>query len=86
MDILKLNKKSVLIPTPGQGEQEYLADYLHQRKLAFAMKQEDFHLSSVEANASNLQLENLPESMEEYRDVIREFIKSLQKGMVNQHV
>ncbi len=28
MDLLHINKKAVLIPTPGQTEQEYLADYL----------------------------------------------------------
>lgn len=28
MDLFKLKKKAILIPTPGQTEQEYLADYL----------------------------------------------------------
>ncbi len=42
MDLLKLKKKTILIPTPGQGEQEYLAGYLFQQKLAFCVQQESF--------------------------------------------
>jgi uncharacterized protein (TIGR00661 family) len=32
MDIVELNKKALLIPTPGQTEQEYLAKYLDEKK------------------------------------------------------
>jgi len=28
MDLVKLNKRAILVPTPGQTEQEYLAEYL----------------------------------------------------------
>lgn len=31
MDLIVTNKKAVLIPTPGQPEQEYLADYLNDK-------------------------------------------------------
>ena len=31
MDIIALGKKSILIPTPGQTEQEYLANYLFKK-------------------------------------------------------
>ena len=85
MDILKLNKKSILIPTPGQGEQEYLADYLHRQKLAFTTRQEDFDLGSMLENTSNAHLKNPPQDTEEYKNVIREFIRSSQQGMVNQN-
>jgi uncharacterized protein (TIGR00661 family) len=47
MDLAKLQKKSILIPTPGQTEQEYLAKYLSQRKLAFTVKQSEFSLDAV---------------------------------------
>jgi UDP-N-acetylglucosamine:LPS N-acetylglucosamine transferase len=33
-----------LIPTPGQTEQEYLADYLMKKHFAFCVKQKDFSL------------------------------------------
>lgn len=44
MDIVKLQKKSILIPTPGQTEQGYLANYLFQQKIAFTLLQKDFLL------------------------------------------
>lgn len=44
MDIAALQKKSILIPTPGQPEQEYLADYLMKKHFAYCVKQEDFSL------------------------------------------
>ena len=45
MDIVTLGKKSILIPTPGQTEQEYLAKYLTQKKISFCIGQKKFSLS-----------------------------------------
>jgi len=45
MDLAKLNKKAIFVPTPGQTEQEYLATYYYDKKLAFAMPQRTFDLS-----------------------------------------
>jgi len=47
MDIITLGKKSILIPTPGQTEQEYLAKYLTQKQLALCISQKDFSLNEV---------------------------------------
>jgi uncharacterized protein (TIGR00661 family) len=47
MDIMKLQKKSILIPTPGQTEQEYLAKYLQEKKIALSISQNSFSLSSA---------------------------------------
>jgi hypothetical protein len=44
MDLLRLHKKAILIPTPGQPEQEYLAEYLHAKKWAYRVRQEEFNL------------------------------------------
>ena len=44
MDIAALQKKSILIPTPGQTEQEYLADYLMKKHFSFCVKQNNFSL------------------------------------------
>lgn len=44
MDIAALQKKSILVPTPGQTEQEYLADYLMKRRFAFCVNQNSFSL------------------------------------------
>jgi uncharacterized protein (TIGR00661 family) len=47
MDLLKLQKKTILIPTPGQLEQEYLGRYLLQKQLAFSISQKNFDLEKV---------------------------------------
>lgn len=47
MDLVALNKKAILIPTPGQTEQEYLAKYLQEKNLFFSMSQEEFDLSKA---------------------------------------
>jgi uncharacterized protein (TIGR00661 family) len=44
MDASCLKKKCILIPTPGQTEQEYLAGYLMKKKMAFCVPQQSFSL------------------------------------------
>lgn len=44
MDLAVLGKKALLIPTPGQTEQEYLAERLSEKGWFVARKQEEFHL------------------------------------------
>lgn len=47
MELLALNKKMILVPTPGQTEQEYLASLLWNRNLAISVKQHDFNLKEI---------------------------------------
>ena len=47
LEILPLGKKSVLIPTPGQTEQEYLAHKLYNEKRVLAIEQKYFNLKEV---------------------------------------
>jgi len=44
MDIAALQKKSILVPTPGQTEQEYLAGHLMKKQFAFCVDQNRFSL------------------------------------------
>lgn len=51
MDLAKLGKKAFFIPTPGQYEQEYLAEKLQKEGLVPYAKQDDFkieHLAAIE--------------------------------------
>jgi len=41
MDLAILNKPAILIPTPGQTEQEYLAQSLHRRKFFYKLEQKN---------------------------------------------
>lgn len=47
MDMAKLGKKTIFIPTPGQTEQEYLANRFLKAKISFSMNQNLFDLSTA---------------------------------------
>lgn len=44
MDLAATGSKAILIPTPGQTEQEYLAQYLLQQRICYSEKQNEFDL------------------------------------------
>ncbi|MGB5982806.1 MAG: glycosyltransferase [Nonlabens sp.] len=48
MDLYKLEKKAFFIPTPGQFEQEYLANHFHELRIAPFIEQHKFNLSHLE--------------------------------------
>lgn len=76
MEILSLQKKSVLIPTPGQTEQEYLATHLLQQNWCYTFKQEgDFALHLQKANTFQYRLPEI--NTELYKEVISNFVASL---------
>jgi UDP-N-acetylglucosamine:LPS N-acetylglucosamine transferase len=83
MDILKLGKKSILIPTPGQAEQEYLAWYLHKKHLAYSIEQEKFSLNTALENSRNFMTEHISLSMDEYKTVLNEFVGLLKGPALN---
>ena len=47
MDLVYLQKAAVLIPTPGQTEQEYLAKELMQQNQFFSQSQDDFDIQTA---------------------------------------
>ena len=47
MDLAAMGKKAILIPTPGQTEQEYLAKELMKKKKYFSSPQKDFKLEEA---------------------------------------
>ena len=55
MDIAALQKKSILVPTPGQTEQEYLAAYLMKKQFAFCVDQGSFSLVKNIEEARNFE-------------------------------
>lgn len=48
MDLVALKKDALLIPTPGQTEQEYLAEYLASHKIFKSVSQSEFSLADAE--------------------------------------
>lgn len=47
MDLVALGKKAIVVPTPGQTEQKYLAKRMHERRILETMSQEDFNLKEA---------------------------------------
>jgi uncharacterized protein (TIGR00661 family) len=76
MDLISLKKRAVLVPTPGQTEQEYLADYLKEKELFYAVSQKNFDLQcAVEKCFKQPELEH----SEEKENSLIERIKMLNK-------
>ena len=79
MDLLKLHKKAILIPTPGQTEQEYLAKHLMNRKMFYSVNQDKFILTEALKSAANFNFSNKHYDMNQYENVLDTFLKSLEK-------
>ncbi|CAA9505032.1 MAG: UDP-N-acetylglucosamine--N-acetylmuramyl-(pentapeptide) pyrophosphoryl-undecaprenol N-acetylglucosamine transferase [uncultured Segetibacter sp.] len=79
MDICKLQKKSILIPTPGQTEQEYLAIHLQKQGWCLAAYQPKFSLSESLHKAENFKYQLPDLKMETYKEVLTNFINSIRR-------
>ena len=80
MDLVKLEKNAILVPTPGQKEQEYLANYLMEKKYFYSVPQHNFSLETTIDHASSFPFINPASSVSSYKNVIREFVLSLKPG------
>lgn len=60
MDLMAIKRKAVLIPTPGQTEQEYLADNLQKTKLFFSVRQKGLDLPRALRDAERFYAHRLP--------------------------
>jgi predicted glycosyltransferase len=80
MDLALLKKKAILIPTPGQSEQEYLAKYLSEKKYFFSTDQKGFSIKDALKNCESFGFKSGNFDHEKYKEVIREFVLSLKSG------
>ncbi len=53
MDLATLGKKVIFVPTPGQTEQEYLAEYLMSKNVAYCVPQNKFNLMNALKESEN---------------------------------
>ncbi len=77
MDICKLKIKSILIPTSGQTEQEYLAEHLQKQGFCLSANQEGFNLINELEKAEKFEYEFPDFDMENYKTVLDEFVETL---------
>jgi uncharacterized protein (TIGR00661 family) len=80
MDLLKLKKKALLIPTPGQTEQEYLASYMQQRSYFPFLKQPTLTIQKALETIKQFQYSHPfnDTAFEQYETVIEQLIASKQ--------
>ncbi|MCW3121444.1 MAG: glycosyl transferase family 28 [Flavipsychrobacter sp.] len=79
MDLVAMRKKAILIPTPGQTEQEYLASYLYDSGIFYAAKQKGFDLyhSLTEAKKFPFASPVLDGYYDMYQEVVKEWLSGL---------
>ncbi|MCB0652378.1 MAG: hypothetical protein KDC85_13965 [Saprospiraceae bacterium] len=53
MDLVMLQKKAILVPTPGQTEQEYLAEYLFEKGIFYRQTQKNLDIKIALAEAEH---------------------------------
>ena len=81
MDLAKLQKPAILIPTPGQPEQEYLAEYLMQKKMFYCVAQKNFSLEEALQSVENFSCKFPITDMQEYVEAINDLVKNMNKNI-----
>lgn len=79
MDLVALGKKAIVIPTPGQTEQEYLARHLHHSGIFLRARQQDFELQKALAEAAGFVFKKsgVAENFNQYEQVLSSWVRSL---------
>ncbi|QHS61641.1 glycosyltransferase [Chitinophaga agri] len=81
MDLIKLNKKAILVPTPGQSEQEYLGKFLMKKGYFYNVPQHLFGLKTALDAAKHFEFKSFghAQDMEQYKGVVKKFVEDLRK-------
>lgn len=78
MDLVCLQQRAALIPTPGQTEQEYLASHLDNKGIFPCLKQNEFSLQGILNKTSEFPFLFPGVNREAYKSVIGCFIRDLE--------
>lgn len=76
MDYCKLSVRAVLVPTPGQAEQEYLAGLARQQQWAIVCHQQDFQLARVIEASLALTPQWPHGDMDQYKKVVADALST----------
>ena len=79
MDLVVLNKRAIFIPTPGQTEQEYLANHLSEKGLFYSSRQDGLDLNRALKESAQFSYKSalLQNKYSGYKGVIDEWIETL---------
>ena len=79
MDLVKLGSKAILVPTPGQTEQEYLAKYLLSKKYFYSVSQEEFSFIKEITKAAKFAYQERADFEEVYTIMIKKWVLSIKE-------
>jgi len=80
MDMAVMEKKCIMIPTPGQTEQEYLGRYLQEKKLVLSIGQEKFELSAALEAAAQFEYQEWPKgTANRLKDTVKQLLDQVSK-------
>lgn len=79
MDLMIFHARALLIPTPGQTEQEYLAQRLHQQGVCFTTRQADLNLESMIPEALRYKGfdQSWPTPNQEFQKIVNNWLSQL---------
>lgn len=77
MDLTALQQKAILIPTPGQTEQEYLSRYLFEKKFFYSAAQKNFIVTDALKAAASFPYNVTVTVDGNYKKVVTEFLLRL---------
>jgi uncharacterized protein (TIGR00661 family) len=77
MDLARMGKKAILVPTPGQPEQEYLAEHLHQSGFAPFISQKDFTLERAISLATNYTYKPFDNNRNTLAEVVEQLMRKV---------
>jgi uncharacterized protein (TIGR00661 family) len=77
MDLLYLQKNAILIPTPGQSEQEYLAEYLGSKSNFVFVKQEESEIMQALNNFEERTVSHNYPAHPCFEETVSDFVNSL---------
>ncbi|MFI5163865.1 MAG: glycosyltransferase [Bacteroidia bacterium] len=77
MDLAALGKKVIFVPTPGQTEQEYLAGYFSEKKIAYSVSQKKFNLKIALEESKRYSGFDKKYQGEDFKKTVDEFLTSL---------
>jgi uncharacterized protein (TIGR00661 family) len=77
MDLVKMQQKAILVPTPGQTEQEYLAGYLMEQQYFYSCGQDDFDLDHALSRAGDFPSRLPSFDMDLYKKHLDQFVETL---------
>lgn len=76
MDLATLGKKAIFIPTPGQTEQEYLADRLMKAGIAYSTTQATFNLKMALQKSKGFRGFQLMDTRDLLKEAVNEILDS----------